>query len=394
MAEAWTPSDTSTFIVRFGEDGPAVGVPGLRVPGLPIAVKDLIDMAGVVTTAGSRAVAEKAAPAMVDAACLSGIRAAEAAGRVRIVGKTNLNELAYGVTGSNPWFGDPTNPIDPGRVVGGSSSGSAVAVATGAAHVALGSDTGGSIRIPAACCGVAGLKTTRDRVPSAGVWALAPSLDTIGPMAADVAGVVVGMRLLEPGFAPGGSPAPQIGRVVLPADVAVDAAVDDAVDRALAESGIAVVPRPLPGWSRVTDAGMVLLAYEAWEVDGALARAGGLSAQVAARLEAGARLQPAQAEEAGQVGRRWADGELRAALAGGAVLALPTLRTLPPRLDDAASMTHRRLTMPANLAGVPALALPIPTTGGFPASLQLIGPPGGEELLVATAAVIEAAIGD
>ena len=92
------------------------------------------------------------------------------------------------MTGVNPWYGTPVNPLDPALVPGGSSSGSAVAVATGEADVAYGSDTGGSVRIPAACCGIAGLKTTWGRIPLDGVWPLSPSFDTVGPMARDVAG--------------------------------------------------------------------------------------------------------------------------------------------------------------------------------------------------------------
>ena len=172
----------STFITRFATSG----------PGVRLAVKDLIDMEGVPTTAGCRAVANEAVPAAADATCLAGARAAGA----RIVGRTNLHELALGVTGVNPWYGTPAASLT--VWFGGSSSGSAVAVATGEADVAYGSDTGGSVRIPAACCGTTGLKTTW-RFPSQGVWPLSPSFDT-GPMARDVAGLVVGMELLEPGF--------------------------------------------------------------------------------------------------------------------------------------------------------------------------------------------------
>src|SRR5690606_15725813 len=121
----------------------------------------------------------------------------------RIVGKTNLHEIAFGGTGVNAFSGTPTNPLDPARIPGGSSSGSAVAVATGQADVALGTDTGGSIRTPSACCGTVGLKPTFGRVSTVGVAPLSPSLDCVGPMAATVAGIVVGMRLLEPGFSPG-----------------------------------------------------------------------------------------------------------------------------------------------------------------------------------------------
>src|SRR5213592_4042581 len=189
----------STFITRLDGGG----------SGPRLAVKDIIDVAGVPTTAGCRAVERGAKPADADAPCLAGARAAGA----RIVGKANLHELAMLPIGSNPWFGTPVNPLDPDLIPGGSSSGSAVAVATDEADVALGSDTGGSVRIPAACCGVTGLKTTHGRVSLEGVWPLAPSLDTIGPLARDVAGVTLGMQLLEPGFAPASSAARTIGRI-------------------------------------------------------------------------------------------------------------------------------------------------------------------------------------
>src|ERR1700737_166368 len=139
----------STFITRMDTTG----------TGPRVAVKDIIDVAGVPTTAGSRAVQRSAAPAATDAACLLGCRSAGA----RLVGKANLHELAVLPLGTNPWFGTPVNPLDPALIPGGSSSGSAVAVATGEADVALGSDTGGSVRVPAACCGVTGLKTTYGR---------------------------------------------------------------------------------------------------------------------------------------------------------------------------------------------------------------------------------------
>src|SRR6204780_4219796 len=191
--------------------------------GIRLAVKDLIDISGVPTTAGSRAVAETVRPAETDAACMAGARAAGAA----IVGKANLYELAFGASGVNEWFGTPVNPLDPGLVPGGSSSGSAVAVADGDADIAYGSDTGGSIRIPAACCGVTGLKTTHGRIPLRGVWPLAPSLDTVGPMARDVAGTAAGMMMLEPGFQMDVAPAVRAGRIRPegpPVDPRIDAA--------------------------------------------------------------------------------------------------------------------------------------------------------------------------
>src|SRR5438445_7497103 len=205
----------STFITRMQSHG----------SGVRLAVKDIIDVEGVATTAGSKALERRAQPAERDAACLAGARRAGA----RLVGKTNLHELAVLPLGTNPWYGTPVNPLDPGLIPGGSSSGSAVAVATEEADVALGSDTGGSVRVPAACCGVTGLKTTHGRVSLEGVWPLAPSLDTVGPMAAAVAGLVIGMQLLEPGFAPSAAPARTVGRLRTSAHPALEAAVDAAL---------------------------------------------------------------------------------------------------------------------------------------------------------------------
>src|SRR5436190_2629313 len=204
---ARTVPSMTTFITKLDTTG----------TGPRVAVKDVIDVAGVPTTAGSRAVERNAQPAAADAPCLAGARAAGA----RLVGKANLHELAMLPLGTNPWFGTPVNPLDPSLIPGGSSSGSAVAVATGEADVALGSDTGGSVRIPAACCGVAGLKTTHGRIALEGVWPLAPSMDTIGPMARDVAGLELGMRLLEPGFSVADNTARRIGRVQTDAEPAI-----------------------------------------------------------------------------------------------------------------------------------------------------------------------------
>src|ERR1700733_4556280 len=212
--------------------------------GIRLAVKDLIDVAGVPTTAGSRALAATAVAAERDAPCLAGARAAGA----RIVGKANLHELALGASGVNEYFGPPVNPLDPSLVPGGSSSGSAVAVADGEADLAYGSDTGGSVRVPAAFCGITGLKTTHGRIPLDGVWPLAPSLDTSGPMARDVAGVAAGLALLEPGFAVDAAAATRIGRI-RPAGVDVDPVIDAAVDAALARCGVEGIDVDLPGWN-------------------------------------------------------------------------------------------------------------------------------------------------
>jgi amidase len=373
----------ATFITRF-ETSPGAS--------LRVAIKDLIDMAGVPTTNGSRVIVATARPAEADAACLAGTRRAEEAGAVTITGKANQHELAFGVTGINPWFGTPVNPLDPDCVPGGSSSGSAVAVGSGESEVAFGSDTGGSIRIPAACCGVVGLKTTRGRISLDGVLPLAPSLDTVGPMARSVEGVGRGMALLEPGFGPAARPARRIGRIRLPAEPEID----EAVDAALRAAELEVVEAELPGWDAATAAAMTILGAEAWEVHGQLwqQHADALSPDVSRRLKNSSSISAAAVQGARQQGRRW-QAELAALFDRVELVALPTLAASPPRLDAADRLTELRYVAPFNLAGVPALALPVvgPVARRIPASLQLAGPARSEELLLATAAVVEDAAG-
>ncbi len=357
--------------------------------GLRVGVKDLIDVAGLPTTAGCRAVAERATPAAADAPCLAGLRAAAARGEACLVGKTNLHELAYGISGINAAFGTPVNPLDPALVPGGSSSGSAVAVAAGEADIAYGTDTGGSIRIPAACCGVAGLKTTWGRVPLAGVWPLAPSLDTIGPMARDVAGLAAGMALLEPGFTVSASPPRTVGRVAMDADPVIDRAVD----RALASAGWQLTPVTLDGLGTARTAASDLLDGQAWASDGALVQdtPDRIGPDVLGRLRESRAITPAALAAGRLEASRW-----RATLAAlwerVDLLALPTLLDFPPTIDRAWELgLMRGLTTPVNLAGVPALALPVPAEGPLPASVQLIGPAGSEELLLAAGAILEQA---
>lgn len=358
--------------------------------GLRVAVKDLIDVAGLPTTAGSLAVADLARPAAADAACLTGLRDAIARGQACLAGKVNLHEMAYGISGINTAFGTPVNPLDPGLVPGGSSSGSAVAVATGEADIAYGSDTGGSIRIPAACCGVAGLKTTWGRVPLGGVWPLAPSLDTVGPLARDVAGLVTGMALLEPGFTVSAGPPAAVGRVMME----TDPAIATAVDAALAATGWQISPVVLRGLDAAMTAAMTVLDAEAWQSDGALARSspGRIGRDVLRRLREASEITPAALGGARRQAARWRAtlSELWDHLD---LLAVPTLLGFPPVLDDARALIRLRgLTAPVNLAGLPALALPVPADGPVPASVQLIGPPGGEERLLAAGAVLEEAV--
>jgi amidase len=370
----------STWIIRDAQPG----------TGLRVAVKDLIDMAGFPTTAGSRAVAVTAAPAERDAACLAGLRAAIGAGRARFAGKTNLHELAYGVTGVNGAFGTPVNPLDPRRVPGGSSSGSAAAVAAGEADIAYGSDTGGSIRIPAACCGIAGLKTTWGRIPTDGVWPLSPGLDTVGPMARDVAGLAAGMALLEPGFTVACDPPVTIGLLSIDADPVIS----DAVHAALRAAGHDIRQVTVPGLDEVTAASLTILGAQAWEANQDLiATSPGLIGEdVRERLLTAATITGAQVAAAQATTEAW-----KATLEGlwrqVDLLAAPTLLGFPPLLEDARSMYgYRGLNSAVNVAGLPALALPVPSAGPVPASLQLIGPANSEDRLLAAGAVIERAV--
>jgi amidase len=356
-----------------------------------VAVKDLIDVEGVPSTAGCKAIADEAKPAAADAECLRGLRAADA----RIVGKANLHELAMLPIGTNPWFGSPVNPVDAALIPGGSSSGSATAVANDDADVALGSDTGGSVRIPSACCGTAGLKTTHGRVSLDGVYPLAPSLDTIGPMARDIAGVTLGMQLLEPGFTVGDR-ATVVGRVRTTGDPAIEAAID----AALATGEFDVVEIDPSVFDGGASAFTAIYFSEMFDVDGSLVAAhpdgvgDDIKAMVALCESFGAGV-----AEARTAVRAWRD-EFLALFDRVQVLALPTLPSLPPRVDevsvDSLLATVMSLTtniLAVNAAGVPATAQPIPLPGSHvPASLQLIGPLGSEELLLPTAAHVEAGV--
>src|SRR4051812_19401394 len=211
---------------------------------LRLAIKDNIDMQGVITTAGSNFFASTHQPAKADAACLAIARRRN----VQVVGKTNMTEFAVAPSGMNEYYGTPRNPLRRILIPGGSSSGSAVALANGEADVAFGTDTAGSIRVPAACCGVVGLKTTFGLISIKGIYPLEPKhLDVVGPMGKDIARTVQGMDLLQEGFSgryaaaraakPTGSSI-RIGRLKLQG---TDPEIDKAIDEALAKAGFQVV---------------------------------------------------------------------------------------------------------------------------------------------------------
>jgi amidase len=299
--------------------------------------------------------------------------------------------------GTNPWFGTPVNPLDPERVPGGSSSGSSVAVANGDADVAIGSDTGGSVRVPSACCGTVGLKTTFGRISCDGVWPLAPSLDTIGPMTATAADLTLGMQLLEPGFRPASSAARVVGRIRTNGHPDIEAAVDDALRTA--EFDVVTLD-----WDEM-EAGALAFASiymaEMYEVDAALVAANpdAVGADIAATVAASDLFRPG-VDEARQILLGWRE-RFFALFEQVELIALPTLPIFPPRIDEITleSLLPTIIEITANVAlfnaaGTPATAQPVPTkTGRLPASLQLVGPLGAEELLVPTAQMVEDAVG-
>src|SRR5436305_1421151 len=372
----------TTFITKLDASG----------DGPRVAVKDIVDVKGVPTTAGCRAVERTAQAATADGACRAGARASGA----RLVGKANLHELAMLPIGTNPWFGTPVNPRDPDLSPGGSSSGSAVAVATDEADVAIGSDTGGSVRVPSACCGTAGLKTTHGRIPLDGVWPLAPSLDTIGPMAATVSGLTVGMQLLEPGFAPSASPARVVGRVRTSGHPDIEAAIDAALRAAEFEVVAAEWDLVDPG----AQAFAPIFFAEMWDVDHELVAGNpeDVGPDIAQTVAVADMFRPG-VDDARQTLEEWRRA-LVELFRRVEVLALPTMPIFPPRIDEIDDdsllpmiIEITKHVAPFNTAGVPATAQPVPAPGHrLPASLQLVGPLGSEELLVATAAKVEAAV--
>jgi amidase len=222
--------------------------------GLRVGVKDSLDIAGYPTQAAS-ATLQDAPPASRHAVVVQSLLD----GGCRIVGKTNMHELAYGVTGVNRFTGTPPNPRYPDRVPGRSSSGSAAAVAAGLVDFAIGTDTGGSIRIPAACCGVYGLKPTYGRVSRVGAHPAVSSLDCIGPFAGDPSLLERAMALIDPTFTI--QPPPAEARVGL-VHVDADPAIAAAVERALSRSRLTVVARQLPSLGAAYTAALHLVAAE------------------------------------------------------------------------------------------------------------------------------------
>ena len=347
--------------------------------GVPVAVKDVIDVEGLPTRGGSAV--PDAAPAERDAPLVARMREAGAV----ILGKTATHELAFGVTtpaAANPW--------DPDRSPGGSSGGSAVAVATGAAFAALGTDTAGSIRLPAAFCGVSGLKARYGALPMEGILPLAPSMDSAGAFARSADDLAVVWPVLS-----GAAPVADLDELRLgvpspPADAddEIAAAVAAAV-ALLAGDGAAPVTVPAwTAWERPRGRTLVAEALDAHRAAGWYpARRERYGPEPLAYLESAERLSDAERATARQelADLAWL---LRAALAGVDVLALPTCPVAAPPRDADPHRAARELTPlcgPANAAGLAAASVPCGvTTGGLPIGLQLVGESEAVVLAVAS----------
>lgn len=372
--------------------------------GLPLSLKDLLNQEGMVTTAGSRSLAQRAAR---DAPAVAALRSQG----VVFVGRCNMHEFAMGTTSEDSGFGPVRNPRDPSRSAGGSSGGSAVAVATGMSLASVGSDTGGSIRIPAAACGIVGLKPAWGEVSLEGVVPLSPTLDCVGPLTAcveDAWWVLQGLR--GAGRLPECPAPPRLGslRIGVLREFgwrAVDDAVGRGLDTVLVRLGAAgahLEDVPLASEPLVVPTYGTIVISEALDFHAPRlpAQASLYTPAVRERLQTAIR---ASAEEYAQAQARRAsiEREIGDLLSRADVLALPGIAIPPPLLgqshvrwphgDELMRAVLLRLTQPFNLSRHPALVLPAgDTADGWPLSLQLVG--RDTRSLMAAALTIEAAL--
>ena len=349
-------------------------------------MKDLFDTAGVRTTYGSAVFSD-----YVPAASAEAVIRLEAAGWID-VGKANLHEFAYGVTSQNRHYGVVPNPAAPGRTAGGSSGGSAAALAAGLADGALGSDTGGSIRIPAACCGIAGFKPTYGLVPAGGVFPLAPSFDHVGPMARDVAGCVELMSALAPDLA--------VTRLESLEDVSVGVLWADAcapLVRARVLEAAARFGRAEPIGFPDADETTAMFMREIADVHRELyAEADELYGEnIRPKIERCLAIGDPEVAEAMRA-RDVLREEAERALGSRRLLLTPTLAFVAPSADVdevAARASFVKFTYVFNALGWPALALPAgPAEDGLPASVQLVGRPGDDGYVLGAGLALEAAL--
>ena len=362
------------------------GNPHGPLAGLDVVVKDLFDIAGEVTAFGNPDWGRHFGPALSHAWIVSQLLEAGA----RVTGKTTTVELAFGLEGRNAHYGTPLNPAAPDRLPGGSSSGSVAMVASGRAHVGIGSDTGGSVRIPASYCGLYGLRPTQGLLSLAGAAPLAPSFDTPGWFTRDAETMLrVGEALLPPAL----PLAAQFLRV--PAAFAnADPEVIAALEPALARLGPMGEADPVPeGLDRMLAWQNAVRGRETWlTLGGFIETVKPLLDPVTAGRVAATRGFTAEAAAEGNAARRTHTARMHALLAGGAVLVIPTspcpappVAAEQPVYEDVRTRTLR-VGIIAAFAGLPELTIPVGRVGGAPVGLSLIAGPGRDLALLELAA--------
>ncbi len=378
----------------------AVGKDPGPLAGVPLATKDLIDHAGRVTSAGSAFYRHTPS---VTAPCLARL---EAAGAV-VIGRTGLHEFAFGFSSENPWTGPVLNPWDPTLSAGGSSGGSAAAVAAGIVPVALGSDTGGSIRVPAALCGVSGLKVTHGRVPLTGVFPLVPSLDTVGAIAGSLEDLTTVTRLMsgDDGVDPWAEDQPWIDspplscndlEVVVPRGWVDAAPISTEVHGAfeafvsdLVRAGVTVTELDLsemiPTGEMTASIGPEVAAvHRRWREAGEP-----YGDDVGGRVDAALAVTVEEATAA-LVWRRRLTKALRGATGHTRVVVTPAVAAMAKHIgdDEIGGHPYRKVlswfSAPVNQTGHPALSVPVAGSGLRP-SVQVIGPMWSESMLIEVA---------
>ena len=376
------PHQKMADIIMSNENSIACTTSGILTPldigqgKYAFAVKDSIDIEGYPTRSGSRVYAETA-PAKQHAEVVSSLLKHG----FHCVGKTTLHELAFGVTGINPWFGTPVNPLYPALIPGGSSSGSATAVAAGEVDFAIGTDTGGSVRMPAACCGVAGFKPTFGLLSRKGVLPASSSLDCVGIFAKDPAMIRTVMQTLCTDIHTENTSAPLPARqkgLALPE-------IDEVIDQWLLSRGIRVEETDLPQLTSAHQAGITVIGYENWQAYAGIADHPLLSGDVRTRLHAASALTADQLEDAENV-RSVTSQAIDSLLDKHHFLLLPALPELPPTLEEATDPLNvvnlTRLVRPFNLTGHPAIVIPAGEINHRPVSLQIVGRKGRDLALI------------
>lgn len=374
------------------------GIVPSPLAGIPVSIKNLCDVAGETTLSGSRAL-DDAPPAKQDAPVVARLRAAGAV----IVGSTNMSEFAFSGVGFNPHYGTPGNPADRKRVPGGSSSGAAVSVADGMAVAALGTDTGGSVRIPAAVCGIVGFKPTARRVPIDGVVPLSTSLDSIGPLAHSVecCAIVDAVFAAEPISVP--APMPLAGlRLAVPRNFVMDdldPVVVKAFERALkalAAKGVKIEEMTLPQLDELAainaKGGFAACEAYAWHRELIARRGKDYDQMVASRIHRGAEMSAADYIEL--LGQR-ADVQKRAAAVTSNydAVAMPTCAITAPTLDEVSTpdgFTTKNLlllrnTAVGNFLDRCGISLPCHAAGELPVGFMLMGEAMADKRLLAMA---------